>query len=64
MTPAVPQPSTSPSITRTRVSSLIILNTFYSAAPTLQLPELIALFAAPGLKALTSAMLQSPEQLA
>jgi haloalkane dehalogenase len=47
-----------------RVSSLIILNTFFSAAPALQLPELIALFAAPGLKALTSAMLQSREQLA
>jgi haloalkane dehalogenase len=47
-----------------RVSFLCLLNTFYSAAPTLQLPELIALFANPGLKALTSAMLQSPEQLA
>jgi haloalkane dehalogenase len=47
-----------------RVSSLCILNTFYAAAPTLQLPELIALFATPGLKALASAMLQSPEQLA
>jgi len=47
-----------------RVSSLCILNTFYAAAPTLQLPELIALFATPGLKALTSAMLQSPEQFA
>jgi haloalkane dehalogenase len=47
-----------------RVSSLCILNTFYAAAPTLALPELIALFATPGLKALTSAMLQSPEQLA
>jgi haloalkane dehalogenase len=46
------------------VSSLCILNTFYAAAPTLQLPELIALFAAPGLKALSGAMLQSPEQLA
>ena len=47
-----------------RVSSLCILNTFYAAAPTLQLPELIALFATPGLKALSGAMLQSPEQLA
>ncbi len=47
-----------------RVSSLCVLNTFYAVAPTLQLPELIALFATPALKALTSAMLQSPEQLA
>jgi pimeloyl-ACP methyl ester carboxylesterase len=47
-----------------RVSSLCILNTFYAAAPTLQLPELIALFATPRLKALSGAMLQSPEQLA
>ena len=47
-----------------RVSSLCILNTFYAAAPTLQLPELIALFATPALKALSGAMLQSPEQLA
>jgi haloalkane dehalogenase len=47
-----------------RVSSLCLLNTFYSAAPTLQLPELIALFANPGLKALAGALLQSPQQLA
>jgi haloalkane dehalogenase len=47
-----------------RVSFLCTLNTFYAASPTLQLPELIALFAIPGLKALTGAMLQSPEQLA
>jgi haloalkane dehalogenase len=47
-----------------RVSFLCLLNSFYAAAPTLQIPELIALFATPGLKALTSAMLQSPEQLA
>ena len=47
-----------------RVSSLCLLNTFYGAAPTLQLPELIALFANPGLKALAGALLQSPEQLA
>jgi haloalkane dehalogenase len=31
---------------------------------TLQLPELIALFATPGLKALVDALLKSPEQLA
>jgi haloalkane dehalogenase len=47
-----------------RVASLCILNTFYTAAPTLQLPELIELFATPGLKALTDAILNSPEQLA
>jgi haloalkane dehalogenase len=47
-----------------RVSCLCILNTFYATAPTLQLPELIALFAIPGLKALTAAMLQNPQQLA
>jgi haloalkane dehalogenase len=47
-----------------RVSALCLLNTFYGAAPTLQLPELIALFATPGLKALVSALLKSPEQLA
>jgi haloalkane dehalogenase len=47
-----------------RVSSLCLLNTFYSAAPTLQLPELIALFATPRLKALVGALLKSPEQLA
>jgi pimeloyl-ACP methyl ester carboxylesterase len=47
-----------------RVAFLCVLNTFYAAAPTLQLPELIALFATPGLKALSEAMLQSPEQLA
>jgi len=47
-----------------RVASLCILNTFYNAAPTLRLPELIELFATPGLKALTKAILESPEQLA
>jgi haloalkane dehalogenase len=47
-----------------RVASLCILNTFYAAAPTLRLPELIELFATPGLKALTDAILNSPEQLA
>ncbi len=47
-----------------RVSSLCILNTFYAAAPTFRLPELIELFATPGLKALADAILQSPEQFA
>jgi haloalkane dehalogenase len=46
-----------------RVASLCILNTFYAAAPSLRLPELIELFATPGLKALAEAILQSPEQL-
>jgi haloalkane dehalogenase len=47
-----------------RVASLCILNAFYAASPTLRLPELIELFATPGLKALTDAILKSPEQLA
>jgi haloalkane dehalogenase len=47
-----------------RVASLCLLNTFYSAAPTLRLPELIELFATAGLKALADAILESPEQLA
>jgi haloalkane dehalogenase len=45
-----------------RVESLCILNTSYAAAPGMRLPELIELFATPGLKALASAMAQSPEQ--
>src|SRR5271155_2884170 len=47
-----------------RVSSLCLLNTFYAAAPTIRLPELIELFANPSLKALAEAILQSPEQFA
>jgi pimeloyl-ACP methyl ester carboxylesterase len=47
-----------------RVASLCVLNTFYAATPTLRLPELIELFATPSLKALATAMAQSPEQLA
>jgi pimeloyl-ACP methyl ester carboxylesterase len=47
-----------------RVTSLCLLNTFYAAAPTIRLPELIELFATPSLKALTDAILQSPEQFA
>ncbi len=47
-----------------RVASLCILNTFYGAAPGIRLPELVELFATPGLKALASAMAQSPEQFA
>lgn len=44
------------------VDSLVILNSVYASAPTLRYPELIALFATPSLKALTGALLQSPEQ--
>jgi haloalkane dehalogenase len=47
-----------------RVASLCLLNTLYAAAPTIRLPELIELFATPRLKALTDAILQSPEQFA
>jgi haloalkane dehalogenase len=47
-----------------RVRSLCLLNTFYAATPTIRLPELIELFATPSLKALTDAILQSPEQFA
>jgi haloalkane dehalogenase len=47
-----------------RVASLCILNTFYGAAPTIRLPELIQLFATPSLKALTDEILEIPEQLA
>jgi haloalkane dehalogenase len=47
-----------------RVASLCMLNSFYAAAPTIRLPELIDLFANPSLRELTGAILQSPEQLA
>jgi haloalkane dehalogenase len=47
-----------------RVTSLCLLNSFYAAAPTIRLPELIELFAIPNLKALADAILQSPEQFA
>jgi haloalkane dehalogenase len=47
-----------------RVTSLCLLNTFYAAAPTIRLPELIELFASPSLKALADEILQSPEQFA
>jgi haloalkane dehalogenase len=47
-----------------RVASLCLLNTFYAAAPTIRLPELIELFANPSLKALADAIVQSPEQFA
>jgi haloalkane dehalogenase len=47
-----------------RVASLCILNTFYHAAPGIRIPELVELFATPGLKALALAVAQSPEQFA
>jgi haloalkane dehalogenase len=47
-----------------RIASLCLLNTFYAAAPTISLPELIELFAIPTLKSLAEAILQSPEQFA
>jgi haloalkane dehalogenase len=46
------------------VTSLCLLNTFYAAAPTIRLPELIELFANPSLKALAEAIVKSPEQFA
>jgi len=47
-----------------RVAWLCLLNTFYSAAPTIHLPELIELFATASLKSLTDAILESPDQMA
>jgi haloalkane dehalogenase len=44
------------------VDSLCILNSVYAAAPSLRFPEFIELFATTTLKALTRAILQSPEQ--
>ena len=47
-----------------RVHSVCILNSLYAEAPTLKYPEFIELFATTNLKALTRAILQSPEQFA
>jgi haloalkane dehalogenase len=47
-----------------RVSSVCLLNTFYAAAPTIRLPELIEIFATPKLKSLADSILENPEQLA
>ncbi len=47
-----------------RVDSVCILNSFYAEAPTVRYPEFIELFATTNLKALTRAILQSPEQFA
>ncbi len=43
-----------------RVSSLVLLNTYYGPAPTLRFPEFISLFADPAYAALTRAMAQDP----
>jgi len=43
-----------------RVSTLVLLNTYYGQAPTLRFPEFISLFADPGYTALSRAMVQSP----
>jgi haloalkane dehalogenase len=46
------------------VASVVVLNALYGEAPTLKHPELIQLFATPELKALTSKILQTPQQFA
>ena len=46
-----------------RVSRLCLLNTFYAAAPTLRIPELIVLFAVPELKVLADAMAADPKEM-
>lgn len=43
-------------------ASLVILNAAFAHSPTVHWPELIELFATPSLKALSSAILQAPEQ--
>jgi len=43
-----------------RVSSLVLLNTYYGQAPTLRFPEFISLFADPAYAALSRAMAQDP----
>lgn len=43
------------------VASVVVLNAVYWDSPTMRYPEFIELFATPGLKALTQALLQSPE---
>jgi haloalkane dehalogenase len=47
-----------------RVSKLCLLNTFYSDAPSLRMPELIELFTIPSLKAFAEAMASDPKQMA
>jgi haloalkane dehalogenase len=43
-----------------RVSSLVLLNTYYGQAPTLRFPEFISLFADPAYAAFARAMAQNP----
>lgn len=45
------------------VHGLCLLNTLYGATPAARLPELIELFAQPGLAALAAEIIQSPEQM-
>jgi len=47
-----------------RVDSMCLLNSVYAHAPTVRYPEFIELFATTNLKALTQAILHSPEQFA
>ena len=47
-----------------RTASLVILNAAFAESPTAKWPELIGLFATSSLQALTSAIMQSPEQFA
>lgn len=46
------------------VDSICLLNSFYLESPTAKYPEFIELFATTNLKALTQAILRSPEQFA
>lgn len=46
-----------------KVHSVCLLNTLYGATPAARLPELIELFANPGLSVLAGEMIQSPEQI-
>ncbi|HYZ57022.1 MAG TPA: alpha/beta hydrolase [Streptosporangiaceae bacterium] len=45
-----------------RVSRLVLMNTYYGTAPQLRLPEMIRLFADPGLTPLADAMTSDPDQ--
>ena len=45
-----------------RTAALVILNAAFAASPVARWPELITLFATPGLAALSGALIQSPEQ--
>lgn len=45
-----------------RVASVCMLNSVYADGPSVHWPEFIELFATPSFKALTGAILQSPEQ--